>query len=578
MIDRVATLDTVLGELGATSPSPPAFSAAAPRSPVNAETPAIQESGMDPKILTALIRAGLCGADATKEQATIALQAFFIAKGIAMSADPAAIVAALTPTAAAIPAPVVSPTLPPTSPAASAMAVEDICASVQLTALPAERKLSLQAELLKERATLSTAQVLDRINKAAAEVAKPTGAATIAVTADAVDKFRVAARDALLVREYGSANLPKQIFDMRMQSMRDWQPESRRDYTLSSLKGLAEECLILSGISAQQIRSLAPADIARIVMGKPLSDFGIFAGDPLFNVSGMFSNILLDAQNVILRRSYTEANTTFQVWMRNAESIADFKLVNKVIAGELSDPKAIPEDGEFEETTMTDGKESYKLVVWGEVWSATWQMIVNDRLQAFTEIPAKQGRAMRRKQNKLAYGVLLDNANLADGNALFSAAHGNNTTGVNPPTVANLNTIYQKMAVQTGISNQTVLGLEPYFLIGPPALRGTFLQLLGSMSDPASNNANVKNIWQNVLQPVVDAQLSAAVGGSDVQYYAAARSEDVDTIEYAYLQGLESPAMDMQVAFDRLGTRNRIYQAFAVKALDFRGLQRQVGA
>ena len=173
-----------------------------------------------------------------------------------------------------------------------------------------------------------------------------------------------------------------------------WKPTTTRSYALMNMSRLAEQCFVQCGIPQATLDQLAPADIARVIMGKPLSDFGIYAdgaGGPLFNVSGMFSNILLDAQNVVLRKSYFEVNTTFQAWMRQAESIPDFKAVNKIIAGELSDPKAIPEDGEFEETTLSDGKEAYKLVVWGEVWSASWQSIVNDRLQAFMEIPVKQG-------------------------------------------------------------------------------------------------------------------------------------------------------------------------------------------
>jgi hypothetical protein len=38
------------------------------------------------------------------------------------------------------------------------------------------------------------------------------------------------------------------------------------------------------------------------------------------------------------------------------------------------------------------------------------------------------------------------------------------------------------------------------------------------------------------------------------------------------------PAMDQEKAFDRLALRYRIYQPFAVKAIDYRGLQKHAGA
>jgi hypothetical protein len=404
------------------------------------------------------------------------------------------------------------------------------------------------------------------------------------------DKFRVAARDAILARVWGS-NSPEQIWDHRTKDFVSWKPAAR-SYGLSTLPRLAEQCMIHAGVPAETVMRMAPAEIAMAIMGKPLEQMGIFAGDGgSYNLSGMFANILFDASNVMLRRSYSETNTTFQKWMKQGESLRDFKPVHKVIAGELPDPKSIPEDGEFEESTMADGRESYKLTVWGSRFSLTWQAVVSDQLSAFASVQIKQGRAMRRKQNKLAYAVLLDNPQLSDGVALFdstalsSGGHNNLATGAGMPSVTNLNTLYTKMAQATGlnVAENTALGLEPRFIIAGPALRGTILELLGSTANPAAGgstpgNSGVKNIWQNALEPVTEAQLGVAFGGSDTAWYLATDSADCDTIEYAYLQGLEEPAMDQQPMFDRLAMSFRIYQAFAVKALDFRGLQKHAGA
>ena len=216
------------------------------------------------------------------------------------------------------------------------------------------------------------------------------------VTADALDRFHTAARDAVLASAF-RGDVPKQIFDLRSQDFIDWKPTAGgREYGLQSPLRLAEECLMVAGIPADQVRRLAPADLARIVMGKPLRDFGIHAASdgPAYNLTGMFSNIFYDASNVILRRGYTEAKTTFQTWMRQGESVDNFKPVHKVIAGELPDPRAIPEDGEFEETTFPDGRESYRLTVWGEMFSCSWQSVLGNSMSVFTDIPLKQSCAM----------------------------------------------------------------------------------------------------------------------------------------------------------------------------------------
>ena len=595
LVDRIATLDQVLAELTGSASAPGAVAARPAALSISTEG-----TSMNPELKALLVKLGLCAADANDAACRIALNAYFAGRGQAVPATEALVLAAIQ---AATAAPLLQPTVVTTPTAAAAvspvagaptaaagMAVEDIMAACQLAPLSAEARFNLSQDLIRNRATLTTSQVLDRINRESATANPPAGATRIAVTADSRDKFHAAARDAVLLRSWGAVNVqaPTQIYDYRQQAMVAWQPAAQQSYHLQSIPRLIEQCLMQAGVPYSQVSRLSRHQLANLALGQDPSQCGVFASDgPSFNVSGMFANIFYDASNVMLRKSYSEVNTTFQAWMKQAASLTDFKLVHKVIAGELSDPKAIPEDGEFEETTMTDGKESYKLTVWGHRWSMTWQMMVDDDLNSFADTQVKHFRAMRRKQNKLAYGVLKDNATLADGGALFNSTaltstggHNNLATGAGAPSVATLNTLAAKMAVMTGlnVSEQTTLNIEPAFILAGPLLKGTILELLGSVTNPASTNANVKNIWENGLTPVFDAQLGLAGGGTDTQWFLAANAQDVDTVEYAYLQGLEAPAFDQQVSFDRLAMSQRCYQAFAVKALDFRGLQKHAGA
>lgn len=598
LIDKIATFDALISELGAGGSagggSVSLAAVAAPPSPTALAVPALstETKTMNPQILTAMIRANLCGADVTAEHAQLILAGFFAAKGQSVPTDPAAVVSALapavpaptptaTPAAASVPA-VHAPLAAAPAPAAAGMSVADLVAMVSISPLSADEKLALQNELIPQAASLSVAAITGRINQAAASKSKPVGAGLeVSVTADSRDKFMAAARDAVLCHGWGG-NLPKEIYDRRTGNNVDWKPHSRVNYGMASPMKLAEQCLVMAGVPYHVVAGLPAMHIAQLIMGKSPADLGlqIGASDGAWNTSGLFSNLMLDAQNIMLRRSYVETNTTFQAWCKQGESVRDFKTVNKIIGGELPDPRVIPEDGEFEETTISDGKETYKVVVWGERFSITWQTLVNDLMSAFTEIPMKQGAAMRRKQNKLAYGIINDNSALQnDSIALFHASHNNLLTGVAAPSVANFNTMYVKLAQQTGLNSATILGLEPKFVLAPPALRGSVLQVLGSTADPAATNSGVKNIWENALTPVFDAQLGAsATNGSDVAYYFATDPNVCDTVEYAYLQGLESPALDQQMSFDRLAIAYRIYLAFAVKALDFRGLVKQQGS
>lgn len=339
-------------------------------------------------------------------------------------------------------------------------------------------------------------------------------------------------------------------------------------------------CMENAGVPRDTVDQLSAAQLASIACGTDLSNFGInlSAAESHYNVSGMFSNILLDAQNVMLRNSYDDSRTTFQMWARQADSAPDFKDIHSSVLGGVGDPKAIAEDGEFEETTMTTGKETYRLTVWGEVFSVTWQTLMNDSARALMAVPVKMVRAMKRKQNRLVYKVLKDNAKLADNIDLFHDSHGNLTTGAVTDYSAAIATMVAKLAVQTGLGEDSgALNLTGRYVLFPPALQNKIATLLASIAVPGASN-DVANIYQGQFIPVMDAELGAAFGGSDVAFYMATDVLDQDTVEYCFLEGYETPRIEMQASFDRIGLRQRVYQPFAVKAVEYRGLQKHTGA
>ena len=594
MIDRVASLEEVLTELG--------VGAASGNQDNRASAPAFSLKGlaMNPELFGALVRIGMCDITATQAQAENALDRFYAVKGKPKPADVAAQIADLKTHLEAKPQP--SGDGNPAGgggggggggqagPKDNAVdRATEILAVVNLANL-GDGALAFAQELIADK-SLSVSAAITKINAKAAELRKPSGATTSGGTVTATvaqrDKFTTEARDALLNRSF-AGDLPKQIVvGGAGGQLVDYKPAGFNQ-SLQSLPRLAAQCLILDGFSPDFVAQLPDTHLAQLAIGvaRP-SDFGLRADSGPYNTTGTFSNLLMDAANVVLRRSYDEVPTTFQAWSRRDEDVTDFKTVNKVIAGEISDPKVVPEGGEFEEATMTDGKEKYSLRVWGEIFYISWEAIVNDRLSAFTEIPRKQGVAMRRKQNKLVYGVLNDNPTMADGGALFnttavsSGGHANLTTGAGAPAVSTINTLAKMMAKQKGLDPNvsSVLGLMPKFILAGSALGFGIQELIGSTSYPLANgNSAVKNIWYNALTPVIDEELGAAGGGTDTQWFLAASSDQIDTVIHAFLKGYQTPNLASQPSFERLAVKYRIFQPFAVKALDWRGLQKHAGA
>ena len=130
------------------------------------------------------------------------------------------------------------------------------------------------------------------------------------------------------------------------------------------------------------------------------------------------------------------------------------------------------------------------------------------------------------------------------------------------------------MRKQKNLRAKETLNISPRFLIVPASIETAAEQLLVSIADPASSNANVRNVFANKLQLVCDAELDVY---SLTAWYLAAQAGLLDTIEVTYLNGQESPFIESQVSFDILGMKWRIYHDSGVTLLDYRGLYKNAG-
>lgn len=578
MIDRIGTLEQVVAELKQQTKSKPI---GATRQAATTATTGVKN--MDATIKAVLQEAGLIDANASDAEAQVAFNAFFKGRGETPPESKLAQLAAIAGHKNSSSAPAKEETITQIAPAVDAAEV------LRLVSLAGIDDMQFAQEVIGAKDAsgkpLSYKGIVEKIQDKKASAAPAAGATVVRVKAEERDKFHAAARDALLIRAHGSVGKDREAA-----------AGATGDYRLTNLTSLAERCLEVAGVDRSITSRLSPTDRARLVMdprsaASTIGNYGIFAdaGGPLYNASGMYASVMLDVANNSMRMGYENVFATYQIWTRRAPDLPDFRPAYATVVGELADPKAIPENGVFVQTEMQDEHESYKLVVWGDRFDVSWQAIVNDQIGAFTTIPLRQGRSMKRKENKLVYAVLKDNAALVDTGALFNSTaqttaggHANLTTGAGAPSVSTLNSLTQKMREIKGLvgsdnTDAVGLNLEPKYLLAPPALEGTVRNLLFSYADPASSNANSKNIWEGRLQPVFDYELGTAGGGRDTAWYLAADANDVDTVIYATMAGFDAPRLEEQDSFDRLGKSYRMYKPFVAKAIDYRGLQKHNG-
>jgi hypothetical protein len=392
----------------------------------------------------------------------------------------------------------------------------------------------------------------------------------IRVTASEEDKFYGAARDGLLLRAQKSAGVKRSLIDGSKPA------DGAEDFRYQSLSRIAESFARQMGAPVER---MAPKDIALVAMGHAptLNRLRIQRSDSAYHTTGSFANLLLDAANKTLLAGYEEVPVTWDMWARTASSVPDFKNINRIRFSESPDLEMVPELGDYKEGTMSDSKESYKVEKFGKMFSVSWETVINDDLDAISRIPAMQGAAARRTQNRKVYEVLTSNPTMGDGNPLFSSSHtsGDNTSGAAAaPSVTTLNAAFVKMRLQKGLNATVTLNLSPKYLIVPVAYEATAMELFSSISyNAANNNEGVKNIYgaggQRNLTLISDPVLDAS---SSTTWYLAADTSQIDTIELAFLQGEESPVLENEWDFDKDAYRYKIRQTFGVKAIDWRGL------
>lgn len=288
--------------------------------------------------------------------------------------------------------------------------------------------------------------------------------------------------------------------------------------------------------------------------------------------SSDFKNILANVANKSLRDAYSEGPQTFG-FMTRSVTVDDFKEISRTQFGDSPVLEKVNENGEFKHGTISDSAEKYSLQTYGKIVKVTRKTIVNDDLGAFTRIPEMFGRRARDLESELIWAILGSNPLMADGNALFSAAHGNLAAGgdVGVFDVAKVGKAREAMRLQTGLDG-LLIDVLPKHLIVPVALETAAEQFLGSTVPQLDGNVNP---FKNKLSPIAEPRLDKY---SSTAWYVAASTDQLDIIEVARLAGEEGPMLSSKEGFEVDGMQIKIRYDFAAKVLDHRGLYKNPGA
>lgn len=322
-------------------------------------------------------------------------------------------------------------------------------------------------------------------------------------------------------------------------------------------------------LTGNYFRGATLIDMARYLLGSNSLDRNDIAQRSMSN--DQFTLLLGNVANRVMVSNFEEQEGTYGLWTTNVD-LPNFKLQTDVSVKNPNGRLAkLKEKGELESLELDEAGEAWKLESYGNKFTFTRQMLINDDLGAFTNIIATFGQMAKRTSNGLVYDLLQAKGDFAgykmsDNKALFHSDHKNiDTAGPLSSDALSLGRV--KMRRQT--DGKTALNINPKYLIVSPENEAIAKKLLTSESDLSGNNSGVTNIHKNSLDVIVESELDASPW-----YLAAARK----TIKTGTLAGTGGNPIVQEKLKSAGGVEFECLYDFGVMIEDFRGLYRNMGA
>ena len=292
--------------------------------------------------------------------------------------------------------------------------------------------------------------------------------------------------------------------------------------------------------------------------------------------SSDFPILLENVMHKTLQAAYAlQADTWTRFCARG--SVSDFRAHPRYRVGSLGNLDAKTELGEFRNKTIPDGeKSSITASTKGNIVNISRETVINDDLGALTGITASMGRAAKRTVEADVYATLALNSGMGptlnDGVTLFHASHNNVSTGA--PTVAAFDAARVIMAQQKDVGSNDYLALMPATWLGPIGLGGAARVVLNSTYDPdTANKLQRANIAAGMVRDIVDTPRL-----SGLPWYFFADAAEAPVLEVAFLDGNDTPYLEMENGFSVDGTSWKVRMDYGIAGIDFRGAVRSTGA
>lgn len=322
-------------------------------------------------------------------------------------------------------------------------------------------------------------------------------------------------------------------------------------YKMSNLFDMAKASLSDRGVSISMMSNRP--QVVGLAFTHSTSDFG---------------SILLSVAEKSLLKGWEQAPETFELWTQKGQ-LGNFKPSERVGLNGFETLNEIPEGAEYKYITTDDHKTMpIALATYGGIFSISRQAIINDDLDVLSVIPQIMGRAAKRTIGDLVYAVLTKNAKMSDGVPLFHASHKNLLPG--SLSVDSLSRGRKAMRTQEDKKGNT-LNIPPAHLLVPAELETKGTTVLKSTSIEGATNSGIHNPMNGLLNLVTEPRLDKLDTNA---YYLMANDQ---TIEVAYLDGVDTPYIEQQQGFTVDGVATKVRIDAGVAPTDHRAMLKFTG-
>jgi len=337
--------------------------------------------------------------------------------------------------------------------------------------------------------------------------------------------------------------------------------------------------------AAEKLRGVGVQEFCELASGRQLPRFRrdatgwLQAAFSTASLPGILSNIA----NKMLLEGYNYIEDAWRQVCKIA-SVNDFREHSRYrMAGSFRFEQVGP-DGELKHGKVDEQKYGQKADTHGIMFALTRQMIINDDMGAFTDIPRQIGMGAAEAIADAVWGLLLSNPTQSDGKAFFSTDHKNYSAGADTALTVDGLTDAEVMFGEQTKPNGRPMGIPASILLVPTALKVPAELLMTSLQLNETTTANKGKPSANphvgkfeVVSSVYLANTSFS-GASSKAWYLLADPNRLPAIEIAFLNGVDRPTVEKTDAdFNTLGIQFRGYIDFGVREQDWRGAQKNKG-